>query len=155
MDMMETTRKEMGKVICSNDAAQYMMERYGRKEAQEVEHLMFLCGLAKNDKKLRDEYVIAIKEATKDNFMTGKFANAEHYRRAMTCKSSYVFAADAIARHNSYVKRNTGLCFLTRRYDLSKMHDCEEMIDDFMVYATQVCVEVYLKATVNKSLSGF
>lgn len=152
MDMMETTRKEMGKVICSNDAAQIMMERFGSKESQEVEHLMLLCGLAKNDKKLRDEYVLAVKEATGDNFMAGRFANAEHYRRATICKASYVFAAEAIARHNSFVKRNTGLCFLTRRYDYqNKLRDCEEMINDFMVYATQVCVEVYLnvKAAVN------
>lgn len=142
--MMETTRKEMGIIICSADAAQAMMKRFAKKEAEEVQHLMFLCGLAKNDKQMRDMYVEAVKNATGDNFCIDDYANKEHYRKAMKCKNSFAFAAKEIARHNSFVKRRTGLHFLTKCYDLSVEHECEELVEDFMVYATQICVEVYL-----------
>lgn len=142
---METTRKEMGINICSDEAARTMMARFAEKETREVEHLMYLCGLAKNDKQLRDIYVEAVKNVTGDAFCIDEYANSEHYRRAMVCRQSFEFAAKEIARHNSFVRKHTGLCFLTRAYDISSQRDCEEIVEDFMVYATQICVEVYLK----------
>lgn len=142
--MMETTRKEMGTIICSSDVAQKMMIRFSKKESEEVWHLLYLCSLAKEDEMLRDSYVTAVKKATGKNFEKNKYANAEHLRRALKCKNSYEFAAKEICRHAAYVRKHTGQSFLNRRYDTSVLKECKEVVRDFMVYSTQIGVEVYL-----------
>ena len=143
---MESTRKELGVtdnfIETALDAADEMVKRLGSKVGMEVYHLIHLYFQAMEDKEIRDVYAAAVKSVTGDHFLTGVCANEVHLRRVRKYKNSIIFAATEVAFHNSLVKKITGKCFLSRPYDTKSVKECEEMMKDFMVYATEIAVSM-------------
>lgn len=133
-------------INAAGEAAEMMCKKYGvSRVSEEVEHLVSLRIMAKKEKDSFDEYTEAVKSATGKNFKEGIFANETHRRRALAYKEMVCFAAKEAARHSSIVRKYTEISILSRRYDCSKVKEAEELLDEFMVYATQVGVEAYLK----------
>ena len=128
------------------DTAEFMCKKYGARVVfDEVENILSLERMAREDKASYIQYTEAVKAATKENFIPNVFANEEHRRRAEKYISMIKFAAREAARHNAFVYKHTGNYVLSRRYDLSKVSECKELLKEFRVYATQVGVEAYIK----------
>lgn len=168
--MMETTRKGTGRVICSSDVAYEMIEKRGAKEVEEVLSLFSLCLMAEEDREMRDKYLMAVIKATGDNSITGakllssayrieaeeksrnnkedfdnfRFSSVEmvYRNRHLKYKNMLQFAARNIISHNTFVRKKTGLSFLTKMYDLKKVKDCEELVNEFHLYAILAAGEV-------------
>lgn len=168
--MMETTRKEIGTVICSGDVAQAMIEKRGAKEIEDILNLFSLCLMAEEDREMRDMYLVAVVKATGDKSITGakllssayrieaeektknskedfdnfRFSSVEmvYRNRHLKYKNMLQFAARNIISHNTFVRKKTGLTFLTKMYDLKKVADCEELIKEFQLYAILTAGEV-------------
>ena len=104
------------------DTAEFMCKKYGARVVfDEVENILSLERMAREDKASYIQYTEAVKAATKENFIPNVFANEEHRRRAEKYISMIKFAAREAARHNAFVYKHTGNYVLSRRYDLSKV----------------------------------
>lgn len=135
---MYETKSTSHNLNSASEAAERMCKKFGtHRVAEEVAHLTNLVYLAEQDKQAMKNYAVSEDE--------NSFQDLQQERLALQYKNMAEFAAKEICRHASLVKKVTGIFVLERRYDVSRIRECEALFEDIKTYFTYVGIECYLK----------